>query len=187
MRRTILLLAFVMPAFPVEASSEERDILDRRDVQSILFGNGSYGSYGTGFENSNVFRAEILSAQESFTAGAFYLRQLHDYVRSQWGLTYEEGVHHDHIVSLKGVLLLHWDRYFIKPFTGIDAGISVYPKMERNLFSHAILGLDLQVSRNFGLSTREIWSFPKIPYHWNQDVRFRFENALFEVVFYWQI
>jgi len=155
-------------------------------VQSIVFCNGTY-DFGL-FPNAQpVFRAEAVATRESFNLGAYYLKRIYTYIQTEWGLRFQEDASHKHLVGLKGAVYLSLDRYFIRPFLGVDTGLNVYPKTERNLFSHSLIGADIQFDHHFGMSARETWSFSNNPFHPLQPFRFRLENAMFEVVFYWQI
>lgn len=180
---SLLFVLIVAQTSALYADSEGSDILDRRDVQSILFDN-SVSNY---FDHESLFRGEFVGGQKSVAVNAYYLKRLSTYVKSQWGATYEEMNDHSHLVGLKGAVFLNWDRYFAQPLAGVDVGYGVLPGRERNLFSHAILGMDFQVAHNFGISARESWGFSNYSFDPTEPFYFRLENAMFEVALFWQI
>lgn len=178
-----LIIVFCFCTVTVFAFTDDDDILERRDVQSILFGQSSAYSH---YLRDRVFRAELVGDAESIRVGAYYLRRLYAFVKSQWGAEYK-GVGKDHSFDLQALVLLSWDRYFIQPFAGVGAGLELFPKKNRSIFSHSLLGADLQLTKDFGISAREVWDFPNSPIRLGQPVNLKFENAIFELVFYWQI
>lgn len=179
----LIAVLFIFQASPIHAQSDS-DIIDRRDVQSILFGNDSGSNY---FNHESDFRGEFIGAQRSVALNAYYLKRLNPYFRSQWGASYEEFEDKTHIVGLRGGIFLSWERYFLQPIMGLDGGYGIAPNNERNLFSRALLGLDMQLAHNFGISTRETWGFSNNSFALREPFYFRFENAMFEVALFWQI
>jgi len=180
----LMFVLFLSHSHPLYADLESSDILDRRDVQSILFDNGSSSNV---FNHDSIFRGELVTGQKSLGVNAYYLKALNNFVKSQWGATYEDMHNDQHLVGLKGAVFLGWEKYFIQPFVGADAGFGLFPNKERNLFSHAILGMDFQIAHNFGISARESWGFSSYSFHLMQPFYFRFENAMFEIALFWQI
>ena len=176
-------MLFVSQTGSLYADSDASDILDRRDVQSILFDNGS----SSAFRGESLFRGEFVTGQKSLSLNAYYVKRLHTYVRSQWGATYEDMHDEQHLIGLKGAVFLAFEKYFIQPFVGVDAGVGLFPNKERNLFSHAILGMDFQIAHNFGISARENWGFSNNSFRLTEPFYFRFENASFELSLFWQI
>jgi hypothetical protein len=182
MKRSILFL-FLLFHPSVFANYGESDILDKREVQNILFGKGF-----SFFDGSNSFyRAELIGTMKSVSMAAYFVKKIEDYLKTLWGVSYGDNMDVDKFLSLKGALFLSWERYALQPNLGIDAGWVVHPEKNRNLFSHAMIGLDYKIDENFGLSAREKWAFPNDPFPRRQPLRFKMRNAQFEVILSWQI
>lgn len=180
----LLLIIVFFSSLSLIASNDENDILERRDVQTILFGEGV--SYWDFKPQKRVFRSELVGNHCALLVSAYYLNQMKSFLKSEWGASYEL-VGQKHRTALKGVFLLNWDRHLIRPFVGVDGGGYVAPKEERKFFAHGLVGADIQWTKRFGISLREVWTFPHRTVHWGHRVNMRFQNAIFELALYWQI
>ena len=67
-----LFFIFLLQSPHLRGESEENDILDRKDVQRILFGSDPY-IYA---DDDSVFKAELMASKEGLTANAYYLKRL---------------------------------------------------------------------------------------------------------------
>ncbi len=170
---------------PVFADSEDGDILDRRDVQRILFGNESF--WNDAEENPFIFRGEFIGTLNSLSVGAYFYKKINPLMKSYWGASYTNGWKHDRLLALKGTVLLTWERFFLQPVMGLDAGFGVLPRDEQNLFSHGIVGMDFLLAGNFGITARETWEFSNEPLVWEEVFYFGLKKAMFELGLFWQI
>lgn len=176
---------FILHSVPLFGDTSDNDILERNDVQKTLFGHGSFFSLFNSEYSS--FRGELVGSVKSFKVAAQIVRKYENYLKTSWGIEFGDRIQNDRLLNLKGGLFLGWDEYLIQPFAGVDIGLTIFPEKARDLNSYVLLGSDFKISDKVGLSTRERWSFPKNSFPAHQPFRFKMENALFELVLFWQI